>query len=73
MNKAQVIKCKCGKIFAACREPECYEDAQWMRDLRKYVKNGNTVELLDLDKFTFESCACKKIGESKQSELFNAE
>lgn len=69
MEKAQVIKCKCGKIFAACRLPECYAEADWMRDLRKYVKQGCTIELIDCDKFTFEQCVCEK--EEKEEKIKN--
>lgn len=42
----QTIKYKCcGKIFAACREPECYTDADWLKNLKQYVQKGHTVEM----------------------------
>ncbi len=62
----QIIKCKCGKTFAACIEPECYTEAEWMRDLRKYVKGGCSVSLVASGKdFQFEKCECKKTGQLK--------
>ncbi len=71
-RKAQVIKCKCGSIFAACLEPHCYTDSDWQRDLRKYVKQGNLVEILDCSSFNFEKCKCKEVKEenSSQASLF---
>lgn len=45
----QVLKYKCcGKIFAACREPECYTDKDWHRNLRKDVKDGHKVEMIPI-------------------------
>lgn len=59
--KVQIIKYKCcGKIFAACREPECYTDIEWQRDLRKYSKRGDIVETLPSADFQFGKCECKK-------------
>lgn len=55
----QVIKCKCGEIFACCVVPECYTDTDWMRDLRKEVKNGNSVEIVEQGKWKFGNCKCK--------------
>lgn len=33
-DMAQVIYCRCGKLFAASVVPHCYEDADWMKELR---------------------------------------
>lgn len=52
----QIIKCKSGEVFAACHEPFCYEDAEWMRDVRKYVKQGCTVEVKEQGEWKFGSC-----------------
>ena len=60
MKQVQVIKCKCGKVFAMCLAPECYQDAEWMRDIRKYSKKGCTVEIGDSSNFKFEDCTCEK-------------
>lgn len=67
-RKAQVLKCKCGKIFAACIEPECYTDKKWQKDLRKYVLKGATVEILETPVFTLESCVCN--NQEKDNTLF---
>ena len=60
MREVQVIKCKCGKTFAGCLAPYCYSDSEWQRDMRKYVKRGCTVELIDSKDFNLENCVCKK-------------
>jgi len=62
MGKAQIIKCKCGNAFAACMEPECYLDKTWANDLRKYVKNGCSVEIIDTseNKIILKKCECNK-------------
>jgi hypothetical protein len=73
MSKSQVLKCKCGKIYAACREPECYEEVSWQRDMRKDIaKRGSTVELLENGQWQFENCVCVKTKSKKeQPTLFN--
>lgn len=68
-RKAQVLKCKCGKVFAACIEPECYTDKEWQKKLREYVLKGATVEILETPVFTLESCVCKK--KQKVNTLFD--
>jgi hypothetical protein len=56
----QIIKHKCcGKTFAACREPDCFTDKEWQKELRKYVLSDKvTVEMVE--SFTFEKCTCNK-------------
>ena len=61
IRKAQVIVCKCGAKFAACVEPHCYTEKDWQKDLRKYVNEGCTVEMVDCASFRFEKCRCKEI------------
>ena len=59
----QVIKYPCcGKIFAACTEPECYTDNDWLKSLKKYVKQGYQVGMIEggKGKLRFEICDCKK-------------
>ena len=60
--KVQVRKTKCcGVIRAACLEPDCYTDSEWLKDTRKHVQGGGTVELLECGSgWTFEKCACEK-------------
>jgi hypothetical protein len=44
----QVIKHPCcGVVFAACVELHCYQDTEWMRDVRKYSKAGKVVEVVE--------------------------
>lgn len=53
----QCIDCPCGKTFAAASEPFCYEDADWQREMRNYIKKGCKVKLVE--DFSFENCTCK--------------
>ena len=64
----QVIKHKCcGKIFAACCEPDCYTDKEWLKNLRKYAKRGDSVQMIESGKgLKLEKCLC-----NKQLNLFN--
>jgi len=62
MSKIQAITCKCAAVFAVARVPFCYEDAEWQRDMRKHVKQGCTVDLIDSDDFNgFQDCVCKEL------------
>lgn len=67
----QVIKCRHGKIFAACWEPECYVDKDWLKELAKYIKGGCTVEMRNCEEWKFdEKCDCnKKVAPKKTSQL----
>lgn len=62
MSNAQVIKCKCGEIFAACVEPECYMNADWQREMRKCVKKGCTVEIMPCGDAKMSKCKCKELA-----------
>ena len=69
MSKIQVIKYKCcGGVFAACVEPHCYTDKEWVRELRKYVNEGCTVDLINRGELVWGECKCEK---EKQPELFD--
>lgn len=69
--KAQIIKYKCcGKVFAACTEPHCYEDSDWQKDLRKYIKQGHTVETVQRAGFEFGECKCPKDEVKNQLKMF---
>lgn len=64
-----IYKC-CGNVFAACRTPECYTDAEWMKDVRKYAKQGHTVEMAE--SCVFGDCKCKAIAKlDNEPNLFN--
>jgi len=52
----QVIRCKCGSIIAGCVDPYCYQDAEWMKKIRSYVKKGATIEMME--KPSLEHCKC---------------
>lgn len=74
MAKAQVVICKCGSKFAACVEPNCYTQKEWLKDLRKYVQEGCTVEMIEATEFKFERCKCEKEKiDVNQTELFSLE
>ena len=72
MNGIQVIRHKCcGKIFAACHEPECYIDEDWLNSLKQYVLRGDTVEVVNYGEVVFGVCECKKDIKS-EPDLFNS-
>lgn len=57
-KQLQTIICKCGAAIAACTVPECYEEADWMKDVRKYSKKGYSIEIKDAGEFSFGKCTC---------------
>lgn len=64
----QVVKCqKCDSIFAACAAPFCYTDKEWQKDLRKYAKRGDKVDLIATP-IELKGCDCRK-----NKTLFNLE
>jgi hypothetical protein len=70
MSKAQIIKCKCGSIVAACSVPLCYEDKDWLKDLPKFSKKGYSIDVIEVDNsWTIERCKCK----DKEQNLFGNE
>lgn len=59
----QVIKCKgCGSVFAACREPECWTDKDWQKDVRDYAKQGHIIGMAERGGWTLDGCTCKKVN-----------
>jgi hypothetical protein len=72
-GKAQIVRCHCGNVFAACTEPECYTDIDWQRDVRKYIKGGCTVETVTSEEvkeaFASGSCKCDKTGKKKKEPI----
>ena len=67
MKKVQIVKYKCcGKVFAACCEPECYIDRDWLKELKKYINRGDIVEIVDRGSFQFGRCECAKLKQSIQ-------
>ena len=60
----------CDNIFAACREPECYTESSWLKDIKKYAKQGCKIELVE--SCVFGVCKCKKSKTKKEEpNLFN--
>lgn len=56
----QAIFCKCGKMFAASREPYCYKDADWLSNLSQYIANGCTIKMLNInDNLKIDNCICE--------------
>jgi hypothetical protein len=44
----QIVKRKCcGSVFAACVEPDCYTDKDWLKNLKEYVNRGDKVEMIE--------------------------
>ena len=72
-RKIQVLLCKCGAKYAACIEPDCYIDNDWLKDLKKHIKDGGTVEMSDSESFRFEQCKCAEAEYeiSKEPNLFS--
>lgn len=68
MKQVQVIRCKCGSTFAASILPYCFTSVEWQRDMRKYVKQGCSVEIMDVEVFQLEWCKCPK---KKQNKIIN--
>ena len=68
----QITKCKCGSVIAACKEPFCYENAEYQRDTRAYIKKGYTVSMVESNDFQFEKCKCASQTENlkQQTKLF---
>jgi hypothetical protein len=67
-GKVQIISCSnCDAVFAACVEPECYSDAEWQKQLRKYVNRGEKVNLVDSGSWKFTRCECNKKTKKKSN------
>ena len=68
----QVIKYKCcGQIFAACWEPDCYTEKDWLKNMRKYVLRGDKVEMMESGNVKFSKCVCAKVETTKSPDLFS--
>lgn len=61
MSKIQIIKYKCcGKVFAACCEPDCYTDEEWLTNLKNYINRGDIVEMVESEtSLKLDKCECK--------------
>ncbi len=56
----QIVKHKkCGGFFAACLEPHCYTDKDWLKSLKEYVNRGDTVEMIQNGTLKLQkNCEC---------------
>lgn len=54
----QVLYCKCGALYAACSEPDCYTDSSWLNSLPKVIENGGKIEMEEREKVKFTECDC---------------
>ena len=71
MSKIQVLICKCGAKYAACCEPDCYNDVDWLKDLGICLKDGGQIEMEDSEKFRFQKCTCNEQIVSDEPNLFS--
>ena len=64
----QVVKSKCcGTIFAACIEPECYTDKDWLKNLKNYVNRGDKVEMIESGTLqSIKKCDCDVVLMTKK-------
>lgn len=65
----QIVKCKCGSIFAACVEPNCYEDTDWTKNLSEYSKKGYVIEMVESNGFKFSNCSCETKMDTPNTQL----
>lgn len=55
----QIVKCNCcGYIVAACSEPYCYTDKEWLEKIKIY-KQSYKVELIKNIPIKFNRCKNK--------------
>lgn len=62
----QTIECPCGQIFAACREPECYEEKDWKNDIVNYENRGCKINISQTVKWG--KCTCKNMDKRNKIE-----
>jgi len=70
-RKAQCIICKCGSVIAACLAPHCFDDKDWMKDVRRYSILGYRIETLNCNDFKFATCICEVKPLQNQIDLFS--
>jgi hypothetical protein len=57
MRMVEIIRCKCGNIFAAC-ELGHHEDYEWKSDVQENLTKGCTVERISINDLEFKKCVC---------------
>lgn len=62
MRTAQIVKCKCGSVVAACIAPLCYEDKEWQKDIHDFKEQGYTIDELPCDgSWHVGQCECANL------------
>jgi len=64
----QIVKCQCGITFAASAEPYCYEDKEWLFNLKKYYSIGCKIEMAENGSWSFGNCECDE-GKFRRGEI----
>ncbi len=71
----QIVSCQCGVTFAACSEPYCYEDKEWIANLKKYFSIGCKILMANNGEWSFGTCECEdgklRRGEIKEKAIKN--
>lgn len=67
MSNAEIIKCRCGVVFAACVEG--HQDKEWDDSKREYLAAGCTREIVPSNSFRLGSCDCEKTEQPQQGGL----
>lgn len=57
-RNVQVIRCRCGKTFAAHLCDSVDDDIEWAKMVVKYINRGCTVEIMNIKNFRLERCTC---------------
>lgn len=62
MRTAQIVKCKCGSVVAACITPFCYEDKEWQKAIHDFKEQGYTIDELPCDdSWNLGQCECANL------------
>ena len=66
---AEIIRCHCSSMFAACIDGE--QDKDWEKSKRTYLAAGCTVEKIPAKDVAFKMCNCdKRTPKTNQLNLF---
>ncbi len=71
--RVQTVRYKCcNRLFAACCEPDCYTDKDWLKSLRKYARMGHKIDLVEGRVRIEGKCECsqEKVNNQNQTSLF---
>lgn len=68
VTTAEIIRCHCGCIFAACVDG--FQDDAWNKQKSKYLSAGCTAETIRSNEVRLNSCDCSKEPGRMQLSLF---